>query len=188
MALRRAKPGCGSSLATLLSREWKNPSVELRNLAVPYVIVGAVATSLYMPRRETRDIDILIHQADSSRVARQLQEPGFTKTGDLAIGRSGWIGPNGEELDLIESDEEWVPDALAEPRFSPTGERVADLPYLVLLKLTASRPIDTEDLQRMLGQADDRALGKVRDVIRRFRPEDAEDLESLIVLGKLELQ
>jgi hypothetical protein len=152
------------------------------------VIVGAVATSLYMPRRETRDLDILIHRDDSSRVLRALQEAGFTRTGELAIGGSSWIGPDGEELDLLESDEVWASEALANPRFAPTGERVAALPYLVLLKLMASRPIDYGDLQRMLGQADDAALDGVRQVIRRFLPDDVEDLESLIYLGKLELQ
>jgi hypothetical protein len=162
--------------------------VDLQFIPAPYVIVGAVATSLYMPRRETRDIDILIQRKDSGRVVRALREAHFTQTGDLSIGGSSWLGPSGEELDVLESDEEWVSEALAHPRFAPSGEPVAALPYLVLLKLKSSRPIDYGDLQRMLGQADDVALDEVRRVIRRYLPEDVEDLESLIVLGKLELQ
>jgi hypothetical protein len=188
MAQRRAKPGSGSSRATLLSRDWRDPGVDLRQLSVPYVIVGAVATSLYMPRRETRDLDILVGLEDSDRASEALKAAGFTKQGDLTIGGSTWVGPNGEEIDLIVSDEDWVPEALANPRLSPTGERVVALPYLVLLKMAASRPIDFGDLQRMLGQADDAALHEVRDVFRRFRPEDLEDLESFIVLGRLEFQ
>ncbi len=65
---------------------------------------------------------------------------------------------------------------------------VIALPYLVLLKMAAGRGQDLADIQRMLGQADDSALAEVREVTQRFRPEDADDLESLIALGKLEYE
>ena len=40
----------------------------------------------------------------------------------------------------------------------------------------------------MLGQADDDSLDKMRGFFRRYSPDDLEDLESLIKLGKLETQ
>ncbi len=40
----------------------------------------------------------------------------------------------------------------------------------------------------MLGQADDDSLNKVRAFFRQYSPDDLEDLESLIKLGKLETQ
>jgi hypothetical protein len=40
----------------------------------------------------------------------------------------------------------------------------------------------------MLGGADEAALDEVRDAVRMYRPDDLNDLESLITLGKLEYQ
>mgnify|MGYP001252823881 CR=1 FL=1 len=60
------------------------------------------------------------------------------------------------------------------------------LPYLVLMKLEASRVQDLADISRMLGLADDPALDQVRAVVRTYMDDAREDLESLIALGKLE--
>ena len=62
------------------------------------------------------------------------------------------------------------------------------LSYLIYMKMQASRPQDLGDLARMLGQADDDSLNKVRAFIHHYSPDDLEDLESLIKLGKLETQ
>jgi hypothetical protein len=55
------------------------------------------------------------------------------------------------------------------------------------MKLEASRTNDLSDISRMLGQAGDRELDEVRRVIERYDPNGLEDLESLILLGKLEM-
>jgi len=59
--------------------------------------------------------------------------------------------------------------------------------YLVLMKLVASRTTDISDISRMLGQANDGDLDRVRNTIKVYDRESLEDLESLIELGKLEL-
>jgi hypothetical protein len=188
MALRRRRPGSGSSRTQLLSRDWREPGVDLRSISTPYVIVGAVATSLYMPRRETQDLDILVRARDAKRLGAELLGAGFTLQGRLSVGGTSWRGPQGEALDVLELDDSWIEEALARPKRSPDGSPVIGLPYLVLLKLAASRAQDLADVQRMLGQADDDALGEVRRVVGLYRPEDAEDMESLIALGRLEFQ
>lgn len=188
IAQRRARPGSGSSAAFLRSRDWSEPDVDPRVLSAPYVVVGAVATWLYMPRRVTRDLDILVHSRDASLVDSELTSAGYQYTGQLSIGGTSWRGPDGQELDVIASDESWVDEALAHPNRSPTGLPVVPLPYLVLLKLAAGRGQDLVDIQRMLGQADDLVLTEVRHIVRTYRIEDAEDLEGLIALGKLEYQ
>jgi hypothetical protein len=91
-------------------------------------------------------------------------------------------------LDVLESDESCVAEALAYPEHSSTGTRIIARPFLVILKMTASRAQDLADIQRMLGQAGDTALDQVRMVVRRFRPEDAGDIEHLIALGKPEYE
>lgn len=54
------------------------------------------------------------------------------------------------------------------------------------MKLTSGRMQDLADVSRMLGCADTSDVNGVRETIKRYRPQDAEDLESLLVLGKLE--
>jgi hypothetical protein len=60
--------------------------VDLPKLSAPYVVIGAVATSLYMPRRETQDLSILIHARDREQIATDLREAGFALQGQLSIG------------------------------------------------------------------------------------------------------
>ncbi len=55
------------------------------------------------------------------------------------------------------------------------------------MKLEASRSQDLTDVTRMLGWADENTLDSVRRVIKTYMPNVMEDLESLIVLGKLEM-
>ena len=91
-------------------------------------------------------------------------------------------------MDLLLGDDDWVPDALRCPGRDPAGLPVLRLPFLVLMKLTATRTQDWADLSRMLGLAADEDLDEVRAVVSHHRPEDREDLEALIHLGRLEHQ
>jgi hypothetical protein len=52
---------------------------------------------------------------------------------------------------------------------------IIGLPYLVLMKLQASRGIDIGDLTRMLGGADETALRLVRRAVQDFLPDAVED-------------
>jgi hypothetical protein len=54
------------------------------------------------------------------------------------------------------------------------------------MKLQASRSQDWTDVSRMLITADEEQLNNVRKVVAQYSPEDQEDLETLIYLGKLE--
>jgi len=56
------------------------------------------------------------------------------------------------------------------------------------MKLESSRAQDIADLSRMLGAADGPTVDRVRAAVLAYRPDDAEDLESLIALGRLEFQ
>lgn len=186
IALRRARPGTGSSPAFYRRRDWSALAVDLSSIKTPYVIVGAVAARLYMPERATHDIDLLVHVSDREALAAELDRMGFTKQGNLSIGGSTWIAADGQGIDVIESGEPWVREALESAVRSPDGLPVIRLPYLVLLKLTASRGQDVADLSKMLGLATPEARDEIRRVVRRYQPEDLEDLESLIALGELE--
>ena len=162
--------------------------MDLTRIQTPFVIVGGVATALYMPQRQTLDIDILIVRDDGPRLYEELRQLGYEIQGRLMIGGTTWRGPDGSLLDILESAEPWARDAVHRPNRAPTGEPVIALPYLVLMKLAASRAQDVADLSRMLGLANDETLQQVRHVVGRYRPDDEADVESLIALGRLELE
>ncbi len=183
---RRIKPGSGSTLTFLKTHTWAKPVTNLSNLIkVPYVIVGGVATRLYMPERMTLDLDILIHSDRATELYTYL-ETKATLIGELSIGGTSWQLPDQTILDILSDNKSWVKEALTQPRVSPDGQPVIDLPYLILMKLAASRTTDISDISRMLGQASEVDLDRVRSVIETHDRESLEDLESLIQLGKLE--
>jgi hypothetical protein len=188
MTLRRVKPGSGSNLEFLKRRSWSKPVSDLRQIInVPYVIVGGVATRLYMPERMTDDLDILIHDSRSAEAYHHLVQQQAIRLGELSIGGTSWELPDKTILDIITSDLAWVAPALLHPRTGPDLQPVIDLPYLVIMKLAASRTTDLSDISRMLGQASDSELDEVRKIVEIYDFNSLEDLESLIQLGKIEM-
>jgi hypothetical protein len=109
------------------------------------------------------------------------------KIGDLSISGTQWQLSDGTSLDVLEFEGDWVVEAINSPNYAPDGLPVIDLPYLVLMKLIAGRSQDIADISRMLGVSEDLQLQRVKKVINQYLPNAMEDLESLVVLGKLEL-
>ena len=155
---------------------------------IPWAIVGAVATRRYMPERATRDLDIVILPSDRELVERRLTEAGYTRQGPLTIGGSAWRAPRGTPVDVIEGLEAWWPSALREAAANADAEGAPILPapYLIMMKLLASRVQDLADVTRILGGLEEDALDRVRALMRQHAPDLTEDLESLIILGRLE--
>jgi hypothetical protein len=59
--------------------------------------------------------------------------------------------------------------------------------HVVLMKMAVSRTTDIADLTRVLGGRSEEELREVREAVRRFGgPDDLDDLEQLIALGRLE--
>lgn len=190
IALKRVRPGSGSCVEFLQTRTWKYPVTNLNAIIQQssFVVVGGVATRLYMPERMTEDLDILVLAEDAENLYQELISAGGQKISDLSIGGSSWQLTDGTLLDVLESDESWVREAISNFNIAPDGLPIIGLPYLVLMKLQASRGVDIGDLSRMLGGADETALLKVKRVVQQYLPDAVEDLESLIILGKLEMQ
>jgi hypothetical protein len=187
MAKKRVRPGSGSGPETLWSRTWRRNVFDLRTItAVPFVVIGGVATRLYAPERVTDDLDILIEAKNAAALAADLTGGGCQKLGTLSIGGSHWRLPDGMSLDVIEEDAAWAAEAVANPASAPNGLPVISLPYLVLMKMRASRGIDIGDLTRVLGAADEDAIAEVGRVIATYLSDGLEDLEGLIYLGRLE--
>lgn len=185
---KRVQPGTGSSLHFLDQRTWNNCVVNLNSIIkrAPFVIVGGVATRLYMPERMTVDLDILVKAEDATLIYEDLVQAGGEKQGDLNIAGSEWTLPDGTSLDVLTINENWALEAVDSPNYAPDASPVIALPYLVLMKLRAGRSQDLADVSRMLGGAPSDQLQAVREVINQYLPTAKEDLESLITLGKLE--
>ncbi len=166
---------------------WPDLGPILQN--IPWIVAGAVATRAYMPERATKDLDILVRREDGDEVRERLEAAGYTFITHLAVPGFLVHSPEGVEVDVVLGDYPWLDEALAaHPRQDPAGLPVLDLPYLVLMKLAASRVQDTADLSRMLGLASDEELAPVRAVVARYAPTEMDDLESLIYLGRFEMK
>jgi len=153
---------------------------------IDWLIIGGVATRAYMPERMTKDLDILVHKDDGEAVIAKLKEAGYHTKSQLAIPGFLMISPEGVEVDVLFGDYSWLKTALAHPAKDPAGYPVIALPYLVILKMNAQRTRDMGDLGTMLGWASDAELDEVRAVVAEYAPEDSDDLESLIFIGKRE--
>jgi hypothetical protein len=188
MVKRRVKPGTGSSHEFMRRRTAMNPWPDLRPIlkGIDWAIVGGVATRAYMPERMTKDLDIVVHQRDGEAVIKRLEQAGYHIVSQLAIPGFLMLAPDGTELDVLFGDYPWLKEALDHPAHDPAGYPVVKLPYLILLKMAAQRAQDWADVSRMLGWASDADLDEVRAVVKRYMPEDSEDLESLIFIGKKE--
>ncbi len=187
---RRVRAGTGSAPEFLRRRTAMTTWPDLRPVlqGIPWAVVDGVATRAYMPERATRDLDILVRRADGGLVRERLEAAGYTFVAPLTIPGFTVRSPDGVEVDVILGDRPWLEEALARPRLDPAGFPVLELPYLVLMKLNASRVQDTADLARMLGLASDEELEQVRAAVARYAPGDADDVESLIYLGRIEAQ
>ena len=140
-----------------------------------------------MPERMTRDLDILVHHQDGDAALARLKEAGYQVASDLPKPGHTLIAPDRTKINLRLIPYPWIDEAFQREQRDPAGFPVLALPYLVLMKMETSRPQDLGDLSRMLGLAEENDLEQVRDVVTRYMPDAAEDLESLIYLGRLEM-
>ena len=165
-----------------------NPWPDLRPIlkGITWAIVGGVATRAYMPERMTKDLDILVHQREGETVVKRLEQAGYRIVSHLAVPGFLMLSPDGTELDVLFGSFPWLKNALDHPRQDPAGYPVIGLPYITLMKMGAQRAQDWADVSRMLGWASDTDLDEVRAVVKQYAPEDLEDLESLIFIGKKE--
>lgn len=156
----------------------------LNFIKTEFLLIGGHATSLYMPQRQTFDIDILIHQENQEEINQEFIAENARLIGDLTIGGRSYLLQE-QTINIIYSKDSWFFDAYRAANVA-FGIKVISLPYLVLLKMLAGRMQDLADCSRMLGHADNSTIAEVKRIITLYSPEDLEDLESLIYLGKIE--
>jgi hypothetical protein len=192
MALKRQRPGSGSQPEFLRKRTMRIQFPELTSTlsGIPWAATGAAAARMYMPERMTNDLDILVSKKNATKVHRRLEQANSVFKGTLSVGGTSWLLADGFPLDIIESTDGWVESALkaAATNLDPQGMPVLPIQYQVLMKFQASRVQDLADISRMLGQATAEQLQSTRQLFAIQLPKDLDDLESLIALGRLELE
>ena len=190
MASRKARPGSGSHPLFLRERtdHYGTPTLNKYLEGITFAVVGGLATRLYMPERATLDADVLILPSALPKAESVLTAAGGKKKGALTVGGSTWRLPDGSSLVVLALDDIWGEEALETATTHTNGMPYIVLPYLVLMKLASGRVQDLADITRMLGAANESDLKQTRDVIKKFSSQDAEDLESMIRLGKLEYE
>jgi hypothetical protein len=188
MLLRRVRPGAGSGHEFFQRRTAMNPWPDLRMIlaGIDWMIVGGVATRSYMPERMTKGLDILVRASDSETVSARLEKAGYKISARLAIPGILMLSPEGVELDVLFGNQPWLDEAFRNITNDAAGYPTIGLPFLTILKMEAQRAQGWADVSRMLGWASDDGLNAVRAVFERFSPDDVEDLESLIFIGRKE--
>jgi hypothetical protein len=187
---RKLRAGTGSSREFLARRTTDVIWTDLTDTLAPiqFAVVEGVATRLYMPERVTKDIDVVIVVANAKEARKKLEQAGFAFRAELSLVRgSTWLAPNQQEIDVLEGEESWWPEAVAQAQSNRDGQGlpILPLPFLVLMKYQSGRAQDLADIERMLGQAPDSSLKATRALFQKFASGDLADLESLIELGKL---
>jgi len=192
LVARRQRPGAGSRLAALEEQRivmdwWTDADRALAS--VPHAVVGAVATNAYAPERLTRDLDLAVLVGDADRAGAALRAAGWTRQGRLGgVPGTSWSDAWGHELDLLELSEAWAPQAMAEAQENQVvGMPTVPRPYLVYMKLMASRTTDLGDVSRMLGRTTGEQTLEARAVVARWgSTADVADFDQLVRLGQLE--
>lgn len=134
--------------------------------AIDYAICGGVALAVHGAPRATKDIDLLAREADLPQLREVVRSRGFTiealpmtfSTSGISIYRFTKIEPDGRTLMLdvllAEGALESVWQTRSRVTFAATDtpERalwVVSRDGLITLKLTAGRPQDIVDVQRL---------------------------------------
>ena len=129
--------------------------------SIDYAICGGIALAIHGAPRATRDIDILARESDLSRLRTVLHARGFTiealpmifsSTG-VSIQRFTRIDPDGATLMLDVLLAEGALATVWDTRTRVTLElgelSVVSRDGLISLKVTAGRPQDLVDIQRL---------------------------------------
>ncbi len=166
------------------------PSTEtlksLLSSGLRYVVVGGMASAHYQPARFTEDVALMVLAEDAITVEKSLRRDGWTRLGVVSFGGSSWQSDKGELIDLLHApDQAWVTAALDSPIKTSASLQIIDLPYLIILKLSATRAVDISDIVGMLQHANNAEKQRVRQAIERCRHDLLEDFDQFRAIAQL---
>jgi hypothetical protein len=161
-------------------------------------LVGAHAAAAYAPERATHNIDYFTPPAQYETALQRLLAAGYTKQREMTFASprlelfgSAWLDAGRTvNVGLLSSTGTWVEEAFAASRAdNVTGDRVMPLPFLILMKLDASRVQDQADMSHILGRCSLETVEHVVETVRRHYSSDpaaADDVRHYAALGRWE--
>lgn len=198
-AFRLRTRGSGSDLDGLMSGPRSNAGLMASKVFgdIPVMLIGAHAANVYMPPRNTADVDFLVPHHRFQDAENRLAAEGWGRirslmfpNANLGLYGSAWSHPQtNEKLDLISSPQHWVEAAFDSPiSRAQNGARVLPLSFLILMKLDSARTTDQGDLGRMLGRLDDPMIEKIiSEVTKHYGdPQAADDIRQYAEIGRWE--
>lgn len=198
-AFRLRTRGSGSDLDRLMTGPRSNAGLMASKIFgdIPVMLIGAHAANVYMPPRNTADVDFLVANHRFRDAENKLAAEGWSRrrnlmfpNANLGLHGSAWSHPEtSEELDLISSPQHWVEAAFDAPiSRAQNGARVLPLPFLILMKLDSARTTDQGDLGRILGRLDDTTIEQVVSLVTKHYgdPQAADDIRQYAEIGRWE--
>jgi len=153
-------------------------------IPVPHALIGGHAVSILGHPRTTSDIDVLVAPSDLEAAVQALEAKGGKRGSPLTIGGITMVMPGEEEIDLVSPGEAWVQDAIAGAVSTPHG-RVASRPWIVLMKMWASRGLQEDtDMLYMIKAMSPAERRETKRLFRQWLPSDQEDLAQMLDLAR----
>jgi hypothetical protein len=152
----------------------------LKNIKSPYAIIGGHAVAIHGYPRLTDDLDILVNNQDINKIMKDLK---LIYIGPLNIGGITAKTKFGTIIDLVSLNKSWVSDAINSARKTKYG-MVVSRPYLMLLKMEASRDIqDDTDITKILKLMNDKEIIDSKNLIKEYLPDMIDDFNKMIELS-----
>lgn len=149
----------------------------LKDLKIPHAIIGGHAVTFHGRPRMTDDIDILVMSQDVESAVKQLN---LQQVSSLRTGGLSGISPDGLHIDIVAPQQPWVKEAVLTATPTAYGPMISPS-FLVISKLWDSRGSQDEtDVLGILQKMSDVDLDKTRKLVKKYLPNDVDDLESLI--------
>lgn len=156
-----------------------------------YAIVGGAAVSLWYNGARAvspEDFDIKILPSEEQKLTKILIEKGFKFKKKTPFRDATWLvfEKDGQGFDIGIPDKEWdIIGIKKAKKFNYQGftVRVIPIEYLIVSKLYAGRSKDYKDVAFLLksGKVD---FNTVRAIVKRYLPEEMQELENLILYAK----
>ncbi len=166
-----------------VEKRLRRVTAALENAGIKYAVIGGNAVAAWVARvdpgatRSTKDVDLLVDQADIDRIEEVLGEAGFTR--EDVLGVTLFKEPDEPSvrasIHLVWAQQKVRPEyhlpspLVDESVRDPQGFNVIDLPALVRMKLTSYRDIDRVHIADMLsvGLIDERIKSGLPDELRQ---------------------
>lgn len=149
---------------------------------IPYVIVGGHAITIHGHPRTTDDIDILTYPQYVEEIVDKL---GLKVSSRLTIGGVAATTPGGIEIDVLAIDQPWLDEAIKSGENSKYG-KVISKPYLVLMKIYASRGIgDDSDVIKMLSLMDEKEQQLTVKLVEKYYNNMSDDINQMLELARM---